>query len=202
MIIIIERCDSKFRLEEVAAVTKGQKLIRSLFILMLLLLLFGHYSTASLTPLTAHKRSERSINYGPSTIIKSQRIKGGMLYLCKYDKWYSLDTVKRRFLWLWYPEDMNLGKENNINNPIEYSWGEISISSNYKLGKFYGIVNDPNINTVRLELNVNGKMEIFEQKELNNNMFLFTWDGGITSYDGKIMGLDKNSNIIYEKQLP
>lgn len=182
--------------------TKGQKLIINLIILILLLLLFGHYSTASLTPLTAHKRSERSINYGPSTIIKSQRVKGGMLYLCKYDKWYSLDAVKRGFLWLWYPGDMSLGKENNINNPIEYSWEASSISNNCILGKFYGIVNDPNIKTVRLELNVNGKMEIFEQKELDNNMFLFTWEGGITSYDGKIMGFDKNSNTIYEKPLP
>lgn len=182
---------------------KKRKLIRNTLILVLLLLIAASFSTASFTPLSAHKRSERTANYGPSTIIKSQKIKGGMLYLCKYDKWFSLNTVKRGFLGLWYAGNQVHGGENDIKNAINYSWGISSIKDNYRLGKFYGIVNDPNIKSVKLVLNMKDEMKTFEQNELYDNMFLFTWDGDLVNFQAaKITGLDKDSNIIFEKTLP
>lgn len=182
---------------------KKQKLIRNTLILVLLLLISTSFLGASFTPLSAHKRSERTANYGPSTIIKSQKIKGGMLYLCKYDKWFSLNTVKRGFLGLWYAGDQVHGSENDIKNAINYSWGISSIKDNYRLGKFYGIVNDPNIKSVKLALDVNDEMKIFEQKELYDSMFLFTLEGDVVNFQAaKITGLDKDSNIIFEKALP
>lgn len=183
--------------------TKKQKLIRNLFILILLVLFVVNLSTASFTPLSAHKRSERTANYGPSTIIKFQRIKGGMLYLCKYDKWYSLNTVRRGILGLWFPGDQVHGKENDIKNPMNYSWGFSGTSNNYMISKFFGIVNDPNIKSVKLTVSIAGEEKTFEQKELYDNMFLFIWEGKEVYFDvGRLMGLDKDSNIIFEKTLP
>lgn len=182
--------------------TKRQKLIRNLIILILLILFIGNISSASLTPLSAHKKSERSANYGPSTIIKSQSIKGGILYLCKYDKWYSLNAVKRGFLWLWYPANP-LMKENNINDSIDFTWSYSNITGNLDVGRFFGIVNDPNIKSVRLDIKLNGKMKTFEQNELYDNMFLFIWEEELISSGAiKLTGFDKNSKIIYEKTYP
>lgn len=183
---------------------KRKDLKRNLFILLMLFLFLGSFSNTSLTPLAAHKKSERTANYGPSTIAKVQRIKGGMLYLCKYDKWYSLSAVVKDFFWLWHPGDQVLGTENNLKNPINYNLGYSTRTSNHTVGQFYGIVNDSNIKSVKLELNLSGQMKIFEQEELYDNMFLFIWENNIQMkyMSAKIIGYDKDSNIIYKGTYP
>lgn len=184
--------------------TKRQKIIRNLIILILLFLVISSITGASLTPLMAHRRSERSGHYGPSRIIASQRINGIVLYLCKYDKWYSLDTIRRGFLWLWYPGDHYFRKKPDINTPIDFDFGYTSTTDNNNLGRFYGIVNDPDIKSVKLEVKLtNGQMKTFEQRKLYDNMFLFILDQGTIGYKSvKITGFDRGSNIIYEKTFP
>lgn len=182
--------------------TKGQKLIRNLFILLLLILIADHITGASLTPLSAHKRSERTANYGPSTIIKSQKVKDGMFYLCKYDKWYSLNTVRRGFLGLWFAGDSVSGKENDLTKPLDYSYTTTSLENNHMLGRYYGIVNNPNIKSIKFEIILNGELKTFEQKELYDNMFLFVWDEVVKDCKPvSLIGLDKDSNIVFEEAL-
>jgi hypothetical protein len=181
---------------------KKRKLIRNLFILLLMVIIVASFSAASLTPLSAHKRSERTGNYGPSIVVKSQSIKGGRLYLCKYDKWFSLNTVKRGFLGLWYAGDQVHGMENDTKLPISYSWGMNTIGK-YRQAKFFGIVNNPDIKSIKLEVKINGQLKILEQKELYDNIFMFTWEDGEKLFEFvKITGLDKNSDVIYEKAMP
>lgn len=181
---------------------KKWKIIRSLFILSLLLLVINNFIGASLTPLSAHKRSERTANYGPSTIIRTKKINGGMLYLCKYDKWFSLSTVKRGFLGLWYAGDMVLGDENNLQKAINFSLGTRDTWGNYRLGIFYGIINEPSVKTVKFEIILNGKLKTFEQSELYDNMFLFTWDEDTTTYRPiNVIGLDKDSKVVFKEGL-
>jgi hypothetical protein len=181
---------------------KKKKLIRNLIILFLLVIIAASFSTASITSLAAHKRSERTANYGPSIIIKSQSIKGGRVYLCKYDKWFSLNTVKRSSIGLWYAGDQVHGMENDTKVPIVYSWG-VSTMGQYRQARFFGIVNNPDIKSVKLDLKLNGELKTLEQKELYDSMFLFIWEEGETGFQAvKITGLDKNSGVIYEKVLP
>lgn len=181
--------------------TERQKVIRNLIILILLFLVIGSLSSGSFTPLSAHRKSEKSRNYGPSTIVKSQKFKGGMLYLCKYDKWYTLEVVRREFLWLWHPRDIGC-RENNITNPIDFDFGYTSTTGNNNMGRFYGIVNDPNIKSARLDIKMDGQIKTIEQKELYDNMFLFIWDNTTSFESIKFTGFASNSNIIYEKTVP
>jgi hypothetical protein len=183
--------------------TKKQKLIRNLLILILLFFWVNAHIGASFTPLGAHRRSERSANYGPSMVVKTQKVKGGMLLLCKYDRWFSLNTVNKGPLWLWYAGNQVHGQENDIKEQIKVSYGNEVTDHNVEYWQFYGIVNNPAIKSVRLEIKVTGEPKIFEQKELYDNMFLFVWDEDVKNFETmKIMGLDKDSKVVYEKALP
>jgi hypothetical protein len=177
-----------------------RKLIMNLSILAFLLLITPTLLDASLTPLSAFRRSEKASNYGPSTIVKVQKLDRGMLYLCNYDKWYSANVVIKGSSGLfWYPFTGVYGVENDLNDPINYVWD----SDDYFLIKrSFGIVNDPKIKSVRLVIMMEGETKNIDQ-ELYDNMFLFVWEKELAGYrEVRIMGLDKNSNIVYEKELP
>jgi hypothetical protein len=182
---------------------KKKKLIRNIILLSVIILIIASFSYASLTPLQAHRRSERTANYGPSVIIKSQSMKGQMFYLCKYDKWYSLDTVKRGFLGLWYAGDQVLGKENDAKEALDYAWSGNSSDKNHMIYKFYGEINDKKIKAVTLELEYNGQTKSLEQKKLYDNMFMFIWeeDNSYKYIMKAIKGYDNNSNLIFQKAL-
>jgi hypothetical protein len=183
--------------------SKKRKLARNLFMLVLLILIAGSLSTGSLTSLAAHKRSERTAHYGPSTIIKSQKIKGGMLYLCKYDKWFSLNTVRRGFLGLWYAGGGVHGAENDFKTPIDYTWMTTKTSGDYKIALLYGVVNAPSIKSVKLVMILNGQEEAFEQKEFYDDMFFFTWDKDPLNVNlVSLTGMDENSNIVFIIEKP
>jgi len=182
--------------------TKMQILIRNLAILALFGTVFFMLSNASPTALHAHQKSERTANYGPSTIVTVKDFELGKLFLCKYDKWFSCNTViKRCFGLLWYPGNQVYGKLNNTSLPIDYYWQGSRYKKDYMLWMVYGIVNDKSITSVKLEVELNGQTLTLDQPQLYDDMFLFTWNSMKTDYKlKKIIGLDDDSKVIYEKE--
>lgn len=79
--------------------SRSKKVIRNIIILILLFFLFHQHLGLYLTPLAAHKSSERGINYGPSKVVYvedyADNYDKGKYLLCKYDKWVSCNTVNR-----------------------------------------------------------------------------------------------------------
>lgn len=180
---------------------KKRKLARNLIFLTMLIFVYIILTGASLTPLAAHRRLERSENYGPSNIVKTQKIEGCVLYLCKYDKWFSLDTVKRGSLLLWYGNNIFVAEENT--EPINFTASRSFVYSYYAVQNVYGIVNDPNIKSVKLEIKHlhDPIFKTLEQNELyDNNMFWFVLDKSLSNYMLlKLTGLDKDGKVIYER---
>jgi len=70
-----------------------KKVIRNLIILVLLFILYMMWAGLYLTPLLANEHSERSAHYGPSEVIHIENFDGGKYILCKYDRWFSCNTV-------------------------------------------------------------------------------------------------------------
>jgi hypothetical protein len=183
--------------------TKTQKLIKNLSILVLLGILFFMFNTASPTALIAHQKSEKSANYGPSTIIAEKDFEFGKLFLCKYDKWFSCNTVIKRFGGLvWYPGNQVYGNINDTSLPINYFWHGSRYRKDYMLWMVYGVVNDKNITSIKLEVELDGQTISLKHPQLYNDMFLFTWNSYETDYKPlRLIGLNSNSEIIYEKEL-
>lgn len=179
--------------------TKKAKLIRNLFVLLVLILIIKTFSFGSFTALSAFKKGERAANYGPSRIVKTIELDGKVLYLSKYDKWYSLSTVRKGFLGLWYPDYGFHGVLYNEDAPIELI-RSTSESSNHVSGIFHGIVNDPNIKSVKCTIKIDDRIKELEQKELYENLILLTVDEAGTNFEiVNIVGLDKDSKVIYEE---
>ncbi|HOJ08996.1 MAG TPA: hypothetical protein PK733_00175 [Clostridiales bacterium] len=182
--------------------SKKHKLIRNTGILLTLLFIHFMFSSASLTALSAHKKSEKTANYGPSKVIQTQNFKYGKLFLCKYDKWFSCNTVKKGCLGMWYPGNQVHGKENDVSRSIDYYWHGSTYRDDYMLWMLYGVVNDNRIISVKMEAELHGEKKILEYPQLYDNMFLFTWNSKETDYKIKrLIGFDKNLNAIYEVEM-
>lgn len=173
--------------------SRNKKVLRNIVVLGILFFVFLKVTGLYLTPLSAHKNSERSIHYGPSEVIHIEHFDRGKYLLCKYDKWVSCNTVKRELLFFWRFGNQVTGFENDKTKALDYTWG--MSSGNYKL---YGIINNDKIRKIQITLN-NG--EIFTETEFYENLFLFTWkaDNDNQSCDfNNIKGYDSNNNIICE----
>lgn len=181
---------------------KMKKLIRNIIILSVLILLINIDTPFSFTPLAAHKRSEKSANYGPSVIIKTQSLNGKKLYLCKYDKWFSLDTVQREFLGLWFPGDGPYGIEADTTKAIDYYY-RTDGSNNHRTYEFFGKVNDKKIKSVSLEIELNGNPKKLELNKLYEDLFMFVFeeDNKLKCEMKVITGYDSSSNILFEKKI-
>ena len=119
---------------------RKKKVVRNIVILIILSILTftrGIY----LTPLAAHKASERSIHYGPSKVVHIEDFDGGKYILCKYDKWISCNTINRSLFFFWTFGNQVTGIEVDKDKPLDVTW-----SNSYGSYKLYGIVNDKNIN--------------------------------------------------------
>lgn len=141
-----------------------------------------------LTPLAAHRASERSIHYGPSEIVHIEGFSGGKYILGKYDKWISCNTVNRVGLFFWRLGNQVTGIENDTSKPLNYTWG--MSDRNYRL---YGIINDSAITRIIITLE-NG--ETIEETQFYDDMFLIAWDG--IQYLKTIKAYDSDNNLIFE----
>lgn len=175
--------------------SRNKKIIRNIVILIILFFVFLKGTGLYLKPLSAHENSERSIHYGPSEVIHIEDFDEGKYILCKYDKWVSCNTVKRKLFFFWRFGNQVTGFENDKTKALDYTWG--MSDENYK---FYGIINDDKVEKVQITLN-NGK--VFTDTEFYEDLFLFTWkaDNDDQSwYFNNIKGYDSNNNIIFEDE--
>ncbi len=168
------------------------KTIINIILIVILLIIYLALSGLRLTPVQAHKASERSIHYGPSEIVKIFDYGDYQHLLCKYDKWVSCNTVQRQFFFFWSAGSQTTGFENDVNKPIDYSY-----QFSNKIAMVYGVVNDDRITKVELYTE-DGKSYV--QEELYDDLFYFTWE--FIDWEEirmeKIVGYDKNGDIVAE----
>lgn len=147
-----------------------------------------------LTPLSAHRVSERSIHYGPSEIVHIENFSGGKYILGKYDKWISFNTVNRVGLLFWRFGNQVTGIENDTSNPLNYTYG--MDQEKYKL---YGIINDPEIKRIEIILKSG---EIVNVTNFYDDMFLVLWGKGLSTDFDKMKAYDSDNNLLVESSHP
>ncbi len=173
---------------------RKKKLIRNIITILILFIIFVKGSGLYFTPLGAHRDSERSAHYGPSEIVHIEDFEKGKYIMCRYDKWFSCNTVNRRLLFFWRFGNQVHGWEKDVTIPLNYSWDRDGSFS-----KAFGIINDKNIKKVEVVLD-NGTT--IYQEDFYENMFLITWKSdNITDFSG-IRAYDGEGNIVFEKIYP
>ncbi|HHV09075.1 MAG TPA: hypothetical protein GXX75_02200 [Clostridiales bacterium] len=172
--------------------SRTKKIIRNIFIITILSFFITSWLGLSLTPLAAHKKSERGIHYGPSEVVHIEDYKNSKFILGKYDKWVSCNTVNRVLLFFWAAGSQPIGFENEKGKALCYTW----LYSN-SIFKAYGIINDKNIKKIEVTL-TNGK--ILTQTEFYDDMFLLIYDkeDGKDTYFDSIRGYDAENKMIFE----
>lgn len=167
------------------------KTIRNIILIGVLITVFLATTGLRLTPIQAHKASEKGIHYGPSEIIKIFDHGDYQHLLCKYDKWVSCNTVNRQQFFFWSAGSQPIGFENKKDEDINYSE---DFSKGVHL--IYGIVNEPDITKVELYIN---KGKVLVQDELYDELFYFTWESDGTDWGmEKIIGYNSNGEKVYE----
>ena len=173
---------------------RRNKVLRNLLILAVLLPPAFFRSGLYLTPLSAHRHSERSIHYGPSQVVHIQDFEQGKYILCKYDKWISCNTVNQQWLFFWRFGNQVTGIENDPAKAVCYSWNQ-----SYQYCKAYGILNDDRVKKIEITLSDG---TILTQTDFYEDMFLLTWTSG-TQNDmqdrdmERIRGYDSNNSVLY-----
>ncbi len=180
--------------------SRRNKVLRNLLILAVLIPLAVSRSGLYLSPLSAHRSSERSIHYGPSTVVHVQDFDQGRYYLCKYDKWISCDTIRRAFLFFWRFGNQVTGVENDPEKPVCWTWDSRDTHC-----KAYGILHDNQVKKIELTLDDGS---VLTQSDFYDDMFLLTWADekrkGERNPHGRqvrdIKGYDSGGLVVYEDQ--
>lgn len=172
--------------------SRSKRILRNLVILLGLCFLFVSQTALYLTPLSAYEHSERSLHYGPSTIVHAEDFDGGKYILAKYDKWFSCNSVRRSLGLFWRSGNVSLGAENDKTQAVAFSGSESSEDS-----VAYGIINDDRVKTIEVTLDDG---QILTQTKFYDSMFLIPWTGG--KYLKKLIGYDVADQIIFEFVLP
>lgn len=185
---------------------KSKAIIEWIIAVILVMLCVYYYvlSYSSLSPHQAFKNSERTINYGPSEIIKEVDKDNVKIYLAKYKNWFSAQAFERNLItWKFAGGDV-AGTPINFNEKITYSWSGASLKNNKFLWNLYGYVNDKNITKVSLEVKKGNKTESLEYQLDKSNMFIFSWfdNNGEKATFTKINGSDKDNKVVYEYKFP
>lgn len=154
-----------------------------------------------LSPKAAHEQSERTYYYGPSEIVEEVDLGDVRIYLGKYKEWFSANMVLKTAGLFWVPGSNVGGNEVKTGQDLSYSWSGTAINDDLYLMMFYGIVTNPAI--VKVELDVQeGTAESTTTLSENvdtHGMFLFHWNELKHKYQWKsIRGLDENGQIIYD----
>lgn len=174
--------------------SRPKKILRNIIILVGLTFLFLRSRGLYLTPLSAHRASERSAHYGPSEIIHIEDFEKGKYILCKYDKWISCNPVNKSFFIFWSIDDEGPGIENDKTKALNFTWG---MSRNSY--RFYGIINDYRINKIEVLLDDD---QLLTQTEFYDAMFLFAGSIPNNSYPyfKTIKGYDSEGNLIFQHE--
>lgn len=158
----------------------------------------------SFTPLKAFRDSERTLNYGPSEIVKELDTDGIKIYLGKYKDWISAQAIKTNLI-TWSHLGGNVtGVPIKYDEKVAYSWSGSSVKNNKFLWIAYGFVNDASISKITLQVKTGDKQDSMEYLLDKDKMFIFSWfdDNPNRSTISKIIGTDKDNNVIYEYKYP
>lgn len=172
--------------------SRSKRVLRNLLVLLGLCFLFVTQTVLYLTPLSAYEHSERSLHYGPSTIVHVEDYDGGKYILAKYDRWFSCNGVRRTLGLFWKPSNWSLGTENDKTKAVAFSW-----SASQEDFVVYGIINDERVKTLEVTLDDG---QILTQTKFYDSMFLIPWTGD--KYLGKLRGYDAADQVIFEFRLP
>ncbi|MUK88577.1 DUF5044 domain-containing protein [Ornithinibacillus sp. L9] len=164
-----------------------------------------------LSPIKAHEQSERTFYYGPSEIIEEFDFGDIRIYLAKYKDWFSANTVTKYAGVFWQPGSHVNGFKIEEEEDISYTWSSSKINEELMLMKYYGIVTNPKIDKVELDVTVGyvwdeevpeDDIETLSESLDDHRMFLFHWNENEDNYLAlALRGLDEKGNIIYEENL-
>lgn len=174
--------------------TRRKRVARNLVLLIFLTWLFMNRSGLYLSPMSAHKHSERSIHYGPSEVVHVEDISGTRLLLSRYDRWISCNTINRTLLFFWTFGSGVTGYEYDQNEPLDFTW-----AMSNRIFRLFGIVNNENI--VNIEVTLDNGITL-PQTKLHDGLFLVTWDATDDEgwYARLVRGYDADGNLVYEKK--
>lgn len=168
---------------------RKKKLLRNILILSVLFLVI--YSKAIyLDPVAAHQASERSLHYGPSTVVHVEDFPGGKYILGKYDRWISFSIITKSNRFFWHIGDSVIGLEIDYDKPLFYA-SQFSQPN----ARAFGILNDPNIDKVEVHLRDG---TVLTQQEFYEDMFLITWESEFEFW--RIVAYDGSGNVIFEEK--
>ncbi|MGI6226784.1 MAG: hypothetical protein ACOYJ1_11080 [Peptococcales bacterium] len=132
---------------------KKKKIIINLLIIGFSLLVYMIVTGAGFTPAMAHKRQERTINYGPSQIVKVVEKGASRFFLGQFNGYYSCSMVERGRLGLWYGARKGMwGMEIKEDKPINFHHLYI-YDDNQTFDELYvyGVINDERVKRIKLE---------------------------------------------------
>lgn len=174
---------------------RKRKIVRNLVILAGLLLLLNYIGVLYFSPTAAHEASERTIHYGPSTVVHTEEFDEGKYFLCKYDKWISCNTVNRYLIFYWQIGSQATGFENDKSEIIDFIGSMRGGNS-----KIYGSINDNRVQKIQIAM-FDGT--ILEETEFYDGLFLITWDDSLPEdiLGHYIKAYDENGQLLYQKEI-
>lgn len=175
---------------------RQRKIVRNLVILAGLLFILNRIGFLYFSPVAAHEASERTIHYGPSTIVHTEEFDKGLYLLCRYDKWVSCNSANRYLIFFWQFGGQVTGFENDKAEVIDFS-GSMSHGSS----KVYGSINDDRVREIRLSL-LDGTEMV--ETEFHDGLFLMTWDESISEVawgHNNIKAYDENGQLLYQGEI-
>lgn len=184
---------------------KSRIILEWLLVLFLIILVskFSIFDPISISPKKALEISQSMIYYGPSEIIETYNTKNSKVYLGRYKDWYSLNIIKRYFIF-WYSGGSSVGNEIDYNEKVNFTWYN---AYEDKLFSIAGVVNDNDIEVIEVFDGL--KNEVLMSKRINNkeDMFLFAFEGILANYVYDncekiyIIGKNNKNEAVYKRNL-
>lgn len=174
--------------------SRPRKILRNIIILVILSFLFLKSTGLYLTPLGAHRASEKSVHYGPSKVVHVEDFPQGKYILGKYDKWISANTINKRLFFFWSFGNQVIGIENDLDKAVNLDYGLQGENYNY-----YGIINDERIKKIEILLD-NG--QVLQETKFYEDMFIFldTGPNNKFPYVVSVKAYDLEGNVIFEDE--
>ncbi|WP_182199309.1 DUF5044 domain-containing protein [Paraliobacillus salinarum] len=169
-----------------------------------------YYSYYELSPKAAFEKSERTYYYGPSEVVEKVDLDNVQIFLSKYKNWFSAPIIKKHAGFFWGPGSLGVMEIKNKQD-ITYSWGGMTFNEELMLMRYYGIVTNPEINKVELDVakGYDGGEHVpkedivtLDYKLKDHRMFLFHWNEVENDYlSMALRGLNSDGEVIYEEDL-
>ncbi|GGM38391.1 hypothetical protein GCM10011351_25620 [Paraliobacillus quinghaiensis] len=170
-----------------------------------------YISYYKLSPEAAFERSERTYYYGPSEVVENVELDDVQIFLSKYKDWFSATLVNKYAGIFWGPGSGVGGLEIKEDQDITHSWGGTSINEDYMLWRYYGIVTNPEISKVELDVAEGyGWDEQIPVEDIvtldyqlkDHRMFLFHWNKVEDNYLSiALRGLNSDGEVIYKEDV-